>query len=40
VKECTVKHHLSSVFDKVFSRLQLAVFAIHHHLVEIADFLR
>jgi len=42
VKECTVKHHLSSVFDKVgvFSRLQLAVFAIHHHLVEIANFLR
>jgi two-component system, NarL family, nitrate/nitrite response regulator NarL len=41
VKECTVKHHLSSVFDKVgvFSRLQLAVFAIHHHLVEIAEFL-
>jgi two-component system, NarL family, nitrate/nitrite response regulator NarL len=40
--ECTVKHHLSSVFDKVgvFSRLQLAVFAIHHHLVEIAEFLR
>jgi two-component system nitrate/nitrite response regulator NarL len=39
--ECTVKHHLSSVFDKVgvFSRVQLAVFAIHHHLVEIADFL-
>jgi two-component system, NarL family, nitrate/nitrite response regulator NarL len=42
VKECTVKHHLSSVFEKVgvFSRLQLAVFAIHHHLVEIAEFIR
>ena len=42
VKECTVKHHLSSVFDKVgvFSRLQLAVFAIHHHLVEIAESFR
>ena len=42
VKECTVKHHLSSVFDKVgvFSRLQLAVFAIQHQLVEIAEFLR
>jgi two-component system, NarL family, nitrate/nitrite response regulator NarL len=41
VKECTVKHHLSSVFGKVgvFSRLQLAVFAIHHHLVEIAEYL-
>jgi two-component system, NarL family, nitrate/nitrite response regulator NarL len=40
VKECTVKHHLSSVFDKVgvFSRLQLAVFAIHHHLVEMSDY--
>ena len=42
VKECTVKHHLSSVFDKVgvFSRLQLAVFAIQHQLVETAEFLR
>jgi two-component system, NarL family, nitrate/nitrite response regulator NarL len=42
VAECTVKHHLASVFDKVgvFSRLQLAVFAIHHQLVEIAEFLR
>ncbi len=41
LKECTVKHHLASVFDKVgvFSRLQLAIFAIHHHLVTFTEFL-
>jgi two-component system, NarL family, nitrate/nitrite response regulator NarL len=41
LKECTVKHHLASVFDKVgvFSRLQLALFAIHHHLVTLTEFL-
>jgi two-component system, NarL family, nitrate/nitrite response regulator NarL len=41
VAECTVKHHLASVFDKVgvFSRLQLALFAIHHHLVNVTEFL-
>lgn len=41
VAECTVKHHLASVFDKlgVFSRLQLALFAIHHHLVNVSEFL-
>ena len=41
VKECTVKHHLASVFDKVgvFSRLELALFAIHHHLVNVAEYL-
>jgi two-component system, NarL family, nitrate/nitrite response regulator NarL len=35
VREDTIKHHLSNVFDKVgvFSRLELAVFAIHHGLV-------
>jgi DNA-binding NarL/FixJ family response regulator len=35
VREDTVKHHLSNVFDKVgvFSRLELAVFAIHHALI-------
>jgi two-component system, NarL family, nitrate/nitrite response regulator NarL len=29
-----VKHHLSNIFDKVgvFSRLELAVFAINHRL--------
>lgn len=34
LSEQTVKHHLSSIFDKVgvFSRLELALFAIHHHL--------
>jgi two-component system nitrate/nitrite response regulator NarL len=41
VKECTVKHHVSSVFDKVgvFSRLELAMFALHHHLVSFTDLL-
>jgi len=30
-----VKHHLSSIFDKcgVSNRLELAIFAINHHLV-------
>lgn len=42
VKECTVKHHVSSVFDKVgvFSRLELAMFALHHNLVPFSEFLR
>jgi two-component system, NarL family, nitrate/nitrite response regulator NarL len=32
----TVKHHMTNIFDKlgVFSRLELALFAIHHRLVE------
>ena len=35
IREDTVKHHLSNVFDKVgvFSRLELAVFAMNHRLV-------
>jgi DNA-binding NarL/FixJ family response regulator len=35
VAEDTVKHHLSNIFDKVgvFSRLELAMFAIHHGLL-------
>lgn len=34
IREDTVKHHLSSIFDKlgVFSRVELAVFAINHGL--------
>jgi two-component system, NarL family, nitrate/nitrite response regulator NarL len=36
LKEDTVKHHVSSIFDKVgvYSRLELAVFAIKHQLVK------
>jgi DNA-binding NarL/FixJ family response regulator len=36
IREDTVKHHLSNIFDKagVFSRLELALFAVHHGLVE------
>jgi len=39
LSEDTVKHHVSNVFDKlgVFSRLELAVFAINHKLVRDAD---
>jgi DNA-binding NarL/FixJ family response regulator len=35
ISEDTVKHHLSNVFDKlgVSNRLELALFAINHHLV-------
>jgi DNA-binding NarL/FixJ family response regulator len=35
ISEDTVKHHLSSIFDKcgVSNRLELAIFAINHHLV-------
>jgi len=35
ISEDTVKHHLTSVFDKtgVSNRLELALFAIHHRLV-------
>lgn len=31
----TVKHHLSNIFDKigVFNRIELALFAVRHHLV-------
>ena len=39
LSEDTVKHHVSHVFDKlgVFSRLELAVFAINHKLVKDVD---
>ncbi len=35
ISEDTVKHHLTSAFDKagVYNRLELALFAIHHGLV-------
>ena len=37
VREDTIKHHLSRIFDKlgVYSRVELAVFAINHGLDEI-----
>jgi len=36
IAEQTVKHHLSNIFDKlgVSNRLELALFAVNHHLVE------
>jgi DNA-binding NarL/FixJ family response regulator len=36
ISEDTVKHHLTNIFDKagVSSRLELALFAVHHKLVE------
>jgi two-component system, NarL family, nitrate/nitrite response regulator NarL len=43
LSEDTVKHHVSHVFDKlgVFSRLELAIFALNHDLVrDIADLFR
>jgi two-component system, NarL family, nitrate/nitrite response regulator NarL len=35
ISERTVKHHLTNIFSKVgvSSRLQLALFAVHHHLM-------
>jgi two-component system, NarL family, nitrate/nitrite response regulator NarL len=35
ISEQTVKHHLSNVFDKlgVSNRLELALFAVHHHMI-------
>jgi DNA-binding NarL/FixJ family response regulator len=39
LSEHTVKHHLSSIFDKlgVANRLEVALFAIKHHLVDERD---
>jgi DNA-binding NarL/FixJ family response regulator len=36
ISEFTVKHHLTKIFDKigVYSRLELAMMATHHGLVE------
>ena len=36
ITEDTVKHHLTNIFDKlgVSNRLELALFALHHHIVE------
>jgi two-component system nitrate/nitrite response regulator NarL len=36
IAEQTVKHHLGNIFDKlgVSNRLELALFAVNHHLVE------
>jgi DNA-binding NarL/FixJ family response regulator len=39
VRPSTVKHHLTNVFDKigVFSRVQLALFAVQHELVDLVQ---
>src|SRR5712691_1558701 len=36
ISDQTVKHHLHNIFDKlgVSDRLELALYAIHHHLIE------
>ena len=36
ISEQTVKHHITSIFDKlgVYNRLELALFAFHHGLIE------
>jgi DNA-binding NarL/FixJ family response regulator len=41
LSEHTVKHHLSTIFDKlgVANRLEVALFAIKHHLVDERDLL-
>jgi two-component system, NarL family, nitrate/nitrite response regulator NarL len=42
VSEQTVKHHLTHIFDKlgVYSRVQLALFAVNHHLCDGKDEMR
>ena len=39
ISEDTVKHHVTNIFDKigVYNRLELALFAIHHGLVQKKD---
>jgi DNA-binding NarL/FixJ family response regulator len=39
ISESTIKHHLTNIFDKlgVYNRLELALFVIHHGLVEPAE---
>jgi two-component system nitrate/nitrite response regulator NarL len=39
ISEKTVKHHLTNIFDKlgVSNRLELALFALHHHLGVVAE---
>lgn len=39
ISERTVKHHLTNIFDKVgvSSRLELALFAVNHHLMETGE---
>src|SRR5688572_5497858 len=41
LSEDTVKHHLTNIFDKVgaSNRLELALFAVHHRLLEARDSL-
>jgi len=36
ISQQTVKHHLTNIFDKVgvYNRLELALFTIHHRLIQ------
>jgi DNA-binding NarL/FixJ family response regulator len=42
ISEYTVKHHLTRIFDKlgVSNRVELAMFAVNHELVKLADGMR
>jgi two-component system nitrate/nitrite response regulator NarL len=42
ISEYTVKHHLTRIFDKlgVSNRVELAMFAVNHELVKMADGMR
>jgi two-component system, NarL family, nitrate/nitrite response regulator NarL len=42
ISEYTVKHHLTRIFDKlgVSNRVELAMFAVNHELVKIAEGMR
>jgi DNA-binding NarL/FixJ family response regulator len=42
ISEYTVKHHLTRIFDKlgVSNRVELAMFAVNHELVKLADGIR
>jgi two-component system, NarL family, nitrate/nitrite response regulator NarL len=42
ISEYTVKHHLTRIFDKlgVSNRVELAMFAVNHELVKMAEGMR